>query len=159
MNKPLHIDWDEHQDAATNAQCFLPRLISDYFARGREILAENPGAAELHALRLATKRLRYTLELFRPCYGPGLAARIDSLRLLQQLLGEINDTAAAERALRTVWSGRNHPQRARVEKFLKQRGEAKASEFRKQWVEVFDAPGQERWWSDYLARQAHRSRG
>ena len=30
----------------------------------------------------------------------------------------------------------------------------KAAEFRKQWVESFDAPGKEKWWTGYLARNA-----
>jgi hypothetical protein len=30
----------------------------------------------------------------------------------------------------------------------------RAAEFRKQWVESFDAPGQEEWWTGYLARNA-----
>jgi hypothetical protein len=38
--------------------------------------------------------------------------------------------------------------------FLEERAAAKAEEFRKDWSEVFDAPGQERWWTTYLARHA-----
>lgn len=155
MSKPLRITWDGQSPPADNARQYLPQLVADYFARGRELLSRHPKPAELHALRLATKRLRYTLELFRSCYGPGLGLRIAALRELQQLLGEINDTAAAERTLDAVLNGRS-PQRTRIESFLRRHGEAKAAEFRKQWREVFDAPGQERWWTSYLTRRSRK---
>ncbi len=155
MSKPLRITWDGYAPPAGNARKHLPELVADYFTRGRELLAGNPKPEQLHALRLATKRLRYTLELFRPCYGPGLGARLAALRELQQLLGEVNDTAAAARTLDAVLNG-NSPQRIRIESFLRRQGEAKASEFRKHWSAVFDAPGQQRWWTDYLSRRSRK---
>jgi len=153
MSKASHIDWDGRTAPDVNARTHLPPLVTDYFARGRELLAKNPRPAELHALRLATKRLRYTLELFRPCYGPGLGARIAALRELQNLLGEINDTAAAARTLDGVLNG-DSPERTRLDAFLKRQGESKAARFRQQWRDVFDAPGQEHWWTSYLARRS-----
>jgi CHAD domain-containing protein len=147
------IEWDEKADAIENARTFLPHLVADYFNLGRELLASNPAPAELHALRLASKKLRYTLELFKPCYGPGLRLRVDALKSLQQMLGEINDTVAAERTIGSVLVGPTAESR-RAAQFLRKHGEAKAQEFRNHWTTVFDAPGQERWWVDYLARQA-----
>jgi hypothetical protein len=149
----IKIEWDENADAIENARTFLPKLVEDYFGLGRELLAANPAPAELHALRLASKKLRYTLELFKSCYGPGLAARIDALKSLQQMLGEINDTVAAERTIGEVLVAKTAESR-RVTRFLRKRGAAKALEFRNHWINVFDADGQERWWIDYLARQA-----
>jgi len=151
------IPWDGNTPPAGNARQHLPQLVADYFAFGRELLASHPQPSELHALRLATKRLRYTLELFRPCYGPGLALRIRELRELQQLLGEINDTAAAARTLDGVLNG--SPQRPRIDSFLRREGESKAAAFHKQWREVFDAPGQEHWWTSYLARRSRKPEG
>jgi CHAD domain-containing protein len=155
MSKFRHITWDEHAEASKNARQHLPKLVAEYFARARHLLAHDPDTARLHALRLATKRLRYSLELFRPCYGAGLATRIAGLRKLQQVLGEINDTAAAQRALTEMLKGAS-PQQARVKKFLQERGESKAREFRKHWTEVFDAAGQERWWTSYLTRHTRK---
>jgi CHAD domain-containing protein len=155
MRKPLRITWDGRTPPAGNARKYLPQLVADYFAQGRELLASNPKPAELHALRLATKRLRYTLELFRTCYGPGLGVRIAALREVQQLLGEVNDTAAAARTLDAALNG-NSPQRTRIDSFLRREGEAKAAAFRKHWSETFDAPGQESWWTSYLARRSRK---
>jgi CHAD domain-containing protein len=153
MSKPHQARWDDRAGAAANARRELPRLAASYFARVRELLAEEPSPSKLHRLRLATKRLRYTLELFRPCYGPGLETRLAALRRVQQLLGEVNDSGAAGRLLSKSMSAAS-PQRARILRFLEERAAVKAQEFRKDWAEVFDAPGQERWWTGYLARNA-----
>jgi CHAD domain-containing protein len=149
----VKVEWDEKADSLENARTFLPKLVADYVALGRELLAANPPPPELHALRLASKKLRYTLELFKSCYGPGFQARLDALKSIQQMLGEINDTVAAERTIRAMLVAETAESRRAVQ-FLSKRGEAKAQEFRKHWATVFDAPGQERWWTEYLARQA-----
>jgi CHAD domain-containing protein len=153
MSKLHRVAWDERAGAAVNARRELPQLAASYFARVRALLADDPSAPKLHRVRLLTKRLRYTLELFRPCYGPGLETRLAALHRIQQSLGEVNDSAAAGRLVSKSMSAAS-PQRARILHFLEERAAAKAEEFRKDWSEVFDAPGQERWWTTYLARHA-----
>ena len=156
MPKRDYIPWDDTVSAAVNARRHLPSLVSAYFAQGRELLAREPGPAQLHTLRLATKRLRYTLDLFRSCYGPAFRARMEALRRLQQLLGELHDCTAASACLIKV-ARRKSPQRARIESFLRRRAQTKSEEFRREWREVFDAPGQERWWTQYLSRRVNPS--
>ena len=153
MSKLHRVAWDERAGAAVNARRELPQLAASYFARVRALLADDPSAPKLHRVRLLTKRLRYTLELFRPCYGPGLETRLAALHRIQQSLGEVNESAAAGRLVSKSMSAAS-PQRARILHFLEERAAAKAEEFRKDWSEVFDAPGQERWWTTYLARHA-----
>lgn len=152
MGKSRKIEWDEQLDAAANARSNLPGLASRYFADVREFLADNPLPSEMHRLRLATKRLRYTLELFRPCYGPGLETRLAELRQLQQILGELNDSAATGKLLAKAMRG--SPQRKRVVRFMELRAARHTREFRKHWSEVFDAEGREQLWTMYLERQA-----
>jgi CHAD domain-containing protein len=153
MSKLHQANWDERAGAAVNARRELPQLAASYFAQVRALLADDPSPARLHRLRLLTKRLRYTLELFRPCYGPALDTRLAALRRIQQLLGEVNDSAAAGRLLSKSMIPAS-PQRARILRYLEERASVKAQEFRKDWAEVFDAPGQERCWTTYLARHA-----
>jgi len=155
MSKLPKIKWDQDGDAAVNARKHLPLLVSNYFELCREVLAGQPEPAALHPLRLATKQLRYTLELFKPCYGPGLKTRLADLHALQQVLGDVNDTVAAAQVLSEFWQAKT-PERARVEKYLRQRGQAKVREFREHWTVAFDAPGQDRWWTNYLARHSRR---
>jgi CHAD domain-containing protein len=46
---------------------------------------------ELHQMRIATKHLRYSLELFRPLFGDQLEKTIDVTKEIQGRLGEIHD--------------------------------------------------------------------
>lgn len=141
------IKWDEQEGVAVNARRLLPRLVSAYFRGVRCFLAEDREPRELHRMRLAGKRLRYTLELFRPCYGPGLEVRLAALKELQDILGDLNDavTSGALLAHRVGHKARH---------FLRARAEEKAAEFRKHWAEGFDAPRREAWWTVYLERNA-----
>jgi len=70
--------------------------------RLKQLLDEAPGLADPeqigrhHAMRIAAKRLRYTLELARPVYsrdsaGSDPANPVDAVKRLQTLLGEIHD--------------------------------------------------------------------
>jgi CHAD domain-containing protein len=152
MKHAQHIQWDDRAGAAVNAKRKLPPLVSDYFTRARDLLAADRSPAKLHRLRLATKRLRYTLELFRSCYGPGLDSRLAVLRKVQQILGEVNDSVTAGERLSKMM--KHSPQRTRVKNHLEGRATGLAAEFRKLWKEEFDAPGQEIWWTTYLARNA-----
>lgn len=153
MNKRKHIKWDESSGAAHNGRHHLPDLVADYFACMRNAIAGQATASELHGLRLLTKRLRYTLELFRPCYGPGLRMRLSALRQLQQCLGELNDCATAQRVLAASTRG-NSGRKRQFDQFLAHRILERAVEFRRIWTQEFDAPGKEQWWIGYLARHA-----
>ncbi len=46
---------------------------------------------ELHAMRIAAKRLRYTLEIFSSLYPNELKAYIQAVKTTQEMLGEIHD--------------------------------------------------------------------
>lgn len=84
-----------------------PPLLTDAAlmigARLNELIAWEPYLAspdcvhELHQMRIAAKRLRYTMELFSPAYqdftphGPQIAAHLADVEALQKHLGEIHD--------------------------------------------------------------------
>jgi CHAD domain-containing protein len=151
MARNRRIEWNEKAGLLPNARRELPRLIAAYFSRVRKVLAEEGSPRKLHRLRLASKRLRYTLELFRPCYPAGLEERLDALRNLQDSLGEVNDAVASRKLLHGAL--KRHP---KVRKFLDDRAEQQAAEFARYWKETFDAPGREAWWTDFLG---HRTAG
>jgi len=44
-----------------------------------------------HAMRIAAKRLRYTLEISRPAYPGRLDAAVETMKRVQTLLGEVHD--------------------------------------------------------------------
>jgi CHAD domain-containing protein len=156
MAKTLQVVWNERIGPEANARRELPRLTAVFFADVRAALAARPSPDQLHRVRLAAKRMRYTLELFRPCYGTGLELRIESLRKLQQVLGEINDCAATRRVL--AGNIPASPQRIKVERLLASRLRKKTGELRKLWKEELGAPGQELRWMRYLAHNARPPR-
>lgn len=64
--------------------------LTDLFAHAPYV--EQPSAVrELHALRIAAKHLRYTLEAYAPVFPDQLAGQIQWSRQLQTWLGEIHD--------------------------------------------------------------------
>ena len=46
---------------------------------------------ELHLMRIAAKKLRYTLEIFLPLYRGKMDATLETMKYVQQQLGEIRD--------------------------------------------------------------------
>jgi CHAD domain-containing protein len=141
--------WNQRESAEGNARRQLPRMMAEYFAEVREALGDKHSPAALHRVRLASKKVRYTLELFRQCYDAAqFDARLKALKDVQTSLGEVNDAVATWRLLAKVMP--HSPRRQALREYLKKRAADKAEEFRAHWTEEFDAPGQERWWTDFL---------
>jgi CHAD domain-containing protein len=67
-----------------------PLVLKEFFRAGRQAMLR-PTEERLHALRLAGKRLRYTIELL----APSASDRLRELKRLQDELGAINDCATA----------------------------------------------------------------
>lgn len=151
------IAWDGAATAEHNARGHLPEMLAEYFAAGRELAARDPSAGELHAFRLATKRVRYTLEMFRPVYGRGVEPYIESLRKVQTLLGDVNDCAATRARLDAVLDAGSE-ERSRVDRFLDERQAALTNDFLKFWREEFDAGGNEARWRAYLRGTAAKTK-
>jgi CHAD domain-containing protein len=75
---------------AENARQILAVCTAEYFSYAP--IVDIPEAVEqLHALRIAAKRLRYTLELFRDVFAERGEALIDQVKAVQEDLGEIHD--------------------------------------------------------------------
>ncbi|MGP8245813.1 MAG: CHAD domain-containing protein [Bryobacteraceae bacterium] len=157
MEKLPSPEWNALLGAAANARRGLPPLVGAYFRAGREFLAGRPTPAELHELRLATKRLRYTLELFRRCYGPAFDPYMADLHDLQQALGELNDCVASRNLLARAMPP--SPLRDKLERFLGDKEARRARRVREIWTGQFDAAGREAAWVRYLGRQARGKAG
>ena len=129
---------------AKTAQQTLRRMGRDFFARGGEASKASAPAEGLHRFRIATKKFRYTLELFAPLYGPPLADGLASIKRTQSLLGDINDCVTA-RELVSHYDGGD-----RLTSRLKKRQGKKAEEFQRRWDEAFGDAKSVRSWIDYL---------
>jgi CHAD domain-containing protein len=152
------IEWNGRGSAAANARLRLPGAASEYFAEGRKLAAQAaPAARDLHALRLHTKRLRYTLELFRNVYGKALDDYLAMLRRVQGYLGDINDCAASKDVVFAAMPG-PAPLRRKVERYLEERAAKLTADFVKCWREEFDAAGEEQRWREFLGSAGQRGR-
>jgi CHAD domain-containing protein len=57
-----------------------------------EVYVHQPARVhELHLIRIAAKKLRYTLENLKSFYGPGIVKFIESAREIQSRLGALHD--------------------------------------------------------------------
>lgn len=136
------------ESAAENARTVLPKMARKYFEAGREAIAGKRLPEELHGFRLKTKRFRYTLELFRPLYGPNLDRYLKALRELQGALGKVSDYQAIERVLSS-----DRELKKQIEHALK----GKLKDFRQGW-RIFDSDGQLKRWRTYLAGEHSKPR-
>jgi CHAD domain-containing protein len=130
------------RNAAENARALLPKLLEKYFKAGRKAAKGRPSPKKLHGFRLATKQFRYSLELFRPLYGPSIERKLSALSGLQGVLGKLSDY----HSVRTLLKGDKA-----LEAELDRSTEKKLKEFREQWA-AFDTEGQLGRWKAYLAR-------
>jgi CHAD domain-containing protein len=132
--KPAH-------SAADNARLVLPKMARKYFDAGRKAIEGKRPPDELHGFRLKTKQFRYTLELFRPVYGPNLDRYLKALRELQGALGKVSDYQAIQRVL-------SHDRE--LKKQLEHALKGKVKDLRQSW-RAFDSEGQLKRWRTYLA--------
>jgi CHAD domain-containing protein len=129
------------QSAAENARVVLPKMARKYFEAGRKAIDGKRPPEELHGFRLETKRFRYTLELFRPLYGPNLDRYLKALRELQGALGKVSDYQAIQKVLSS-----DAELKAQLDHALK----GKVKDLRHIW-RAFDSEGQLKKWRTYLA--------
>lgn len=142
--------WKRKAAVREDIQRQLPSMASAYFGAGRKGLAEGTSWEEMHAFRLQTKRFRYTLETFRDAYGPGMEKRIESLKSIQTLLGDINDCIVTSEMLSTAGNAQE------IREKLAERARRWTHKLQQYWAKSFDAPGEEFRWTRYLAHYACR---
>lgn len=155
MKKKTSMDWDALLGVGENVRVRLPAVVAEFFALGRQAAA-GKSPMQLHAFRLASKRFRYTLELFRPLYGPGLAPRIEAVRKIQSMLGDRQDFAVLSARLRNTVA----PSEALLEalRACEEKGHELERQFEKYWSGEFDTEGAELRWERYLMRRPPTSK-
>ncbi len=73
-----------------NARKIVAVRTDEFFAFA-PFLGDPTNVTELHDMRIAAKRLRYTLELFAGALGPATTACIDRIKEFQEIVGDIHD--------------------------------------------------------------------
>jgi CHAD domain-containing protein len=140
--------WRASHTALVNARAVLPGLAEKYFHAGRKAADHKRSARSLHKFRIETKRFRYSLEVFRPVYGPTLDRYLKALHGVQDALGKVSDCQTVLELLKG-----DAALRQKLERSLKK----KSKDFRDLWSK-FDSAGQLKHWKSYLARGPARSR-
>lgn len=85
------------------------RVHDEFQTRVEALVAFEPrqeGRADLHALRIQLKRLRYTAELLGKVFDRPLKERIDAMTQMQDLLGGWNDRIVLSQAVADMARGR-----------------------------------------------------
>jgi inorganic triphosphatase YgiF len=86
------------QSAQNFATQRLQKLAKRFARSGQDL--DTADAAQLHALRILAKKLRYSAEFFAALYDKGKAEPfLGALSKVQDVLGQINDIAVAHRLL------------------------------------------------------------
>ncbi len=97
--------------ARENAARLLPRLAARFFRAGDTSIEDDLSGEDVHNFRIKTKRFRYVLEYFRPCYGQALDAYLEVVRGLQAALGDLNDCHSTRLLLQELLRPGNPPAR------------------------------------------------
>jgi inorganic triphosphatase YgiF len=94
--------WQRHEWIGLHARDFAASYLTELagqFEQSGENLASFD-AAKLHAMRIQAKKLRYCAEFFASLYGKNKSEQyLSALSAVQEVLGQINDDAVANRLL------------------------------------------------------------
>ena len=142
----MKMSWKGDEAAAQNAYRVLPRVLQNYYKAGRHLDQASP-ARSMHRFRLKTKHLRYTLEVFVPLFGAGFERKMQTLRPIQNALGDLNDCEVLLEEMR-----HRLPRDTRA--FIEKRADEKREEFLRYWREEFDIADEDKKWQQYLKRPA-----
>lgn len=127
--------------ARENASRVLPRLAEKFFRAGDAAIEDDLRGKEVHAFRIRTKRFRYVLEYFRPCYGQALDTYLETVRELQAALGGLNDTCATRTLLAELLQPGNPPTRHKpVFAALERQENDWLEKYRAYWHETLENP-------------------
>ena len=138
---------------AERATSELTRVAAGFFDSGEKASGAKASAKELHALRLAAKRFRYTLELFAPSYGPAANVWLERIARVQTRLGRINDCRTVRSVVSSIGENRE------IEAALKRKQRRRMRDFRKLCRDEFADARQTRQWIHDLRFPAKKPAG
>lgn len=96
------IYWQKFAEAGLRARDFASTYLTDLASKFNQAGEQQDtfDAAKLHAMRIQAKKLRYCAEFFASLYGKHKSEQyLTALSAVQEMLGQINDDAVANRLL------------------------------------------------------------
>ena len=140
-----------HADVTAMAGEILPKMARDFLQVGAHAAATKASAESLHQFRIASKKFRYSLELFEPLYGAPVKRMIEEIKHAQNILGDFNDCVSAIEIVQP------HKDGQAVARWLKKRQSRKMDEFRRWWPEKLGNPETARLWVRQLRHPIQES--
>jgi CHAD domain-containing protein len=128
------------------ARKVLSSIAKDFLRHGDEAASPKASPHDMHRFRIVAKKLRYTLELFQPCYGAVLNGSVAGIKRTSGLLGDINDSATVGDMVAEYEGARQ------LTRHLKKRQDKKTEEFRDYWAEERKEGEDLRNWINHLGR-------
>lgn len=128
-------------DAASQLRRLVRRQCGK-LRKAVERLPAEPADAELHALRIDGKKVRYTAELAEPLLGAPVKRLIKATKGFQDVLGEHQDACVAEERIRALLEGfgpRPDAGIAFAAGRLVEREEVRKADRRARWPEFWNA--------------------
>jgi len=133
----------EAPPASGTARDILAPMLKEHLRRGRHAAREDTPEKELHRFRIATKEMRYTLDLFVPLYRDGIGEITEKLKKLQTQLGSIHDCAVTRSLVEDTQSSAGKKDIVRQ---LKKRRDKKMERFLHDYTRDFgDEEALDRW--------------
>ncbi len=87
---PLHA-VNPQESLRSNAPLMLHTRLEELY-QFSPFISDPARVEELHNMRIAAKRLRYTLEIFAPCFSSKEFTKLsDQVKSIQEQIGEIHD--------------------------------------------------------------------
>ncbi|MDO8989651.1 MAG: CHAD domain-containing protein [Sideroxyarcus sp.] len=126
----------QQEDGSTTLEQFarqtLTRRNKQVLNHGGGVVEEN--AAQLHALRIACKKLRYSIEMFGSLFPEAKTRHYEiALSELQDILGTLNDIAVAHRLLDGLDNAARHDTLALIRGWMEHDYAERVAEFGKAW--------------------------
>jgi CHAD domain-containing protein len=134
-----------HTPIEETARRVLPGQAKEFLRLGNNAAQGKLSQEKLHQFRIASKKFRYSLELFAPVYGASLKRWLEGIKHAQNLLGDINDCATAAEMVSALKGSRS------ILGWLKKRERRKMEEFRRWWPEAFGGREVHRNWMRSLS--------
>ena len=136
----------------TTARKSLPQMATEFFDLGNRAAHTKAPPKELHRFRLASKKFRYSLELFAPVYAPSLRHLLEKIKTTQRMLGDINDCET----VRTMIADYNGS--AGIVQWLNKRQRRQIREFQVYWSKTLGTESAILSWTDLLSHPAKDGR-
>ena len=108
-------------------QHIVKEMATEFLKLGKKAASPDTSARQVHRFRIASKKFRYTLELFEPFHGADLTPWLERVKAVQSVLGDANDCETVRRMVSRWNAGEGLIAK------LEERQKRKLKKFRREW--------------------------